>query len=227
MLSTKRQGFTLIELMLAMSFIGILLIAMAVSIINLTHLYSKGITIKSVNQAGRDLGVALRRDAANISVVTAPIVQPSDSGSGGLGRLCLGNYSYIWNSPDKLASKTAVNYADATTTPIVLARVVDGGGSYCQAVAGVYPVIVTKANATEMLPADNGDYALRSLTLDRVPPIGSAAKANMLYDLRYTIGTNEQGTIDTLDQSCKPPSAATGNFNFCSVNTFELIVRAG
>lgn len=227
---TNKNGFTLIELMLAMTFIAILMIAIAVSTIETMHLYSKGLAIKSVNQAGRDLGDSIRRDAASVGVVKSPIIQPDAPGAGGLGRLCLGGVSYLWNTPESLqqGSEKGVTYTDNTAKKIILARVVDAGGNYCTKAGEVYPIAVSSQAANEMLPSDNGDLALHSLTLDRVPPLTEASVPNeALYDIRYIIGTNDAGTINTGDLSCNPPSDANQNFNFCSINNFEMIVRVG
>lgn len=229
-MQTNSKGFTLIELMLAMTFIAILMIAIAVSTIETMHLYSKGLAIKSVNQAGRDLGDSIRRDAASVGVVKSPIIQPDEAGAGGLGRLCLGGVSYLWNKPDALqqGSTSGVAYSDDAARKIVLARVVDAGGSYCTKVGEVYPINVSSQTANEMLPSNNGDLALHSLMLDRVPPLSAVAVPNeALYDIRYTIGTNDAGTISTSDLSCNPPADMNQNYNFCSINNFEMIVRVG
>ena len=57
----KTKGFTLIELMLSMTFISILLVAIAVTIIQISNVYNRGITLKEVNQAGRSLSNELQR----------------------------------------------------------------------------------------------------------------------------------------------------------------------
>lgn len=210
------------------------MIAIAVSTIEVMHMYSKGLTIKSVNQAGRDLGDSIRRDAASVGVVKSPIIQPDDPAAGGLGRLCLGGVSYLWNTADALqqGSNTGVTYSDNTLKKIVLARVVDVGGNYCTKAGDNYPISVSSQTANEMLPSDNGDLALHSLTLDRIPPLDEVVVPNeAIYDIRYTIGTNDagtlNGTINTGDLSCIPPSDANQNYNFCSINNFEMIVRVG
>lgn len=230
MKSNHTAGFTLVELMISMSFLGILLVAMITSIIHISNLYNKGLTIKSINQAARDLGSAIKRDASNVSGVATPIVQPAE-GSYWLGRMCLGSYSYVWSPAAKLLDGTATKYQDDTSAPIVLARVPDGVGALCvrDIVSGKYPNTVKRSTAQEMLPSANGDYAIHDISLERIPPVGDAASAETLYDVRYTIGTNDNGAIDTVDQSCKPPSGGNinNNYNFCSVNSFELIIRAG
>jgi hypothetical protein len=193
-------------------------------------MYSKGLTIKSVNQAGRDLGDSIRRDAASVGVVKSPIIQPDAQGAGGLGRLCLGGVSYLWNTHDALqqGNTSGVAYSDNIAKKIVLARVVDAGGNYCTKAGETYPINVSSLTANEMLPSDNGDLAIYSLTLVRVPSLSAPSVPNeALYDIQYTIGTNDAGSINTGDLSCIPPSDANQNYNFCSINNFEMIVRVG
>lgn len=225
------SGFTLIELTLAMAFIGMLLIATVVTIMQVTNQYSKGITVKLINQAGRDLGDAIRRDAVNVAAIANPIVQPDSTHNGSLGRLCLGAYTYVWSSPEALQGEgglVATAYSDSGTPgkQIVLARVADSGGSLCQADAsGHYSTDIKQADSTEMLPNDKGDYAIHQVGIQTVPASGAAA-GTKLYDIQYTIGTNQQGTIDTTAK-CEPPNKNTNNFNFCAINNFEIMVQAG
>lgn len=58
----RRHGFTLIELMLAMAFVSVLLLAIATIAIQAGKLYNRGLTLKSINQSGREIGDILRRD---------------------------------------------------------------------------------------------------------------------------------------------------------------------
>lgn len=223
MTRTRNAGFTLIELMLSMTFIGMLLMATVVTIIQVTNQYSKGVTYKLINQAGRDLGSAIKRDAAGYSGVNTALVSPA-ANTGELGRLCLGSYTYVWSNPAKLRDGTATTYTD-TTDAIVMARVADSGGSLCATGGSSYSTAIDKASATEMLPNNNGSYAIHEVTLDRLPTGGSATSAS-LYNISYTIGTNDEGAINS-SLRCEAPDQATNNFNFCAINKFELMVQAG
>ena len=90
----RELGFTLIELLLAMSFLSVLLIAITTSTLQIIGLYTKGVTLKSINLAGRDGADSFRRDAL-ASADGIRYVSP-DKG-GGLGRLCFGTMSYVWS----------------------------------------------------------------------------------------------------------------------------------
>lgn len=119
---TKRQkGFTLIELMLAIGFVGSLLVLIALIIIQIMGLYNKGLTLKEVNEVSR---IVVRDMQQSISSADAfrlqylndddeptypktlqEAINPGDDGSevdyysnDAGGRLCTGVYSYIWNT---------------------------------------------------------------------------------------------------------------------------------
>lgn len=51
----KKSGFTIVEVTLAMAFLGILLILIAMVLVNISSLYQKGLVVKSVNSVGRGL----------------------------------------------------------------------------------------------------------------------------------------------------------------------------
>lgn len=50
-----KKGFTIIEVTLSMAFIGMLVIAIAMILVNILSLYQKGAVVKSVNSVGRGL----------------------------------------------------------------------------------------------------------------------------------------------------------------------------
>lgn len=224
--NASKTGFTLIELMLSMAFIGMLLVTMTLAVMYVSKMYSKGITLKSINQAGREIGAAIQRDAGNLAHISSYHVPQTAAGASKLGRLCLGAFSYVWSDPASLRDGSALKYKD-TSTQIVFARVEDGGGALCQysAVDSKYPDAVVQSKAKELLPNDTGEYAIHALTAKPLPAAGPIV-TERLFDIEYVIGTNEEGTIDAA-QTCVPPGGADNNFNFCAVNNFELIVRAG
>lgn len=53
--NNKQQGFTLIELMLAMAFFSSILLLATLLIMQTLNIYNKGITVKQINQVGRTL----------------------------------------------------------------------------------------------------------------------------------------------------------------------------
>ena len=228
-MKTKNSGFTLIELTLAMVFVSFLLISIALSTISAMKTYNFGLTLKGVNQAGRDIGDLLKRDSAVTSMPEKYFVEPSQS-SDHLGRLCLGSYSYIWGDPSKLQSGTGIKYTESGEDQIVLARVSDRSAIYCQADdKGKYRSDVSKNTtnqnvATELLKSVRNDLAVRDVDVNVIEVDGQSTK---LLSIKYVIGTNEKDTINTSSNTCKPPADAQSNFDFCAVNQFEVLIPLG
>ncbi len=220
-----RAGFTIIELMLAMTFVSFLLMAVALITVQVGNTYNRGLTIKSVNQAGRDVSDSLRRDIRAAKHSDIRFVAQTTAGAQNLNRLCLGHVSYIWNYGRAIYENSARTYSD-NGRPIVLARVNDASGAYCTQVGGAYPATVTRAAGSDLLEAESLDMALHQFTFS--PIVVDAASAQAAYHIAFTVGTNDQSVIDTSNQQCRPPEGGgEANFDFCAINRFETVIRAG
>lgn len=250
--NTRRQaGFTLIELSLAMTFVALLLLAIAMTLIQMTNTYSKGLTLRSVNQTARSLTTELRRDIAEASAFDLAATGASQryvqyktaTGSGEMvagGRLCLGTVTYVWNYAEALNSNAAevarlLNRYDADT-PVRFARVNDRGASLCAPGASDPDTLMTnfirKDDATELLVNNQSvDLALHAPAtgsfIEQAAQDKLGAVQQGLYVITLVIGTNEDGVIDTSNQTCRPPGDGVNNYNFCAINVFEIVARAG
>lgn len=224
------SGFTIIELMLAMTFLSMLLLAIALTTMQLSHIYTKGTTMREVNQVGRVVIDDFRRTFASSTPASSePITSDSERlryQTNGSGQLCLGTYSYIWNSPKSL--ETAANtlkYSDGST--IYMARVVDKSRNYCKAAAVPKPV---RSEATELLVSGDSNLVMRQLNVVSGASDLSSGKGQQLYALTFQLGTNtgDEAAVSSTS-SCKVPNDASGNGmqDYCSVNKFEIVVRAG
>lgn len=120
----KNQGFTLVELMLAMGFVGSLLVMIALITIQIMGLYNKGLTLKEVNQVSRMVVRDMQQSIASVDAfrlqykdgdtLRTPVTLAEIKNSGGNnidyysnpagGRLCTGQYSYVWNTGAALKS---------------------------------------------------------------------------------------------------------------------------
>ncbi|PID33139.1 hypothetical protein CR969_02250 [Candidatus Saccharibacteria bacterium] len=237
MTQKHRQGFTLIELMIAMAFVSVLLLAIAFTAIQAGRMYNRGMILRSVNQSGRDVSDMLRRDFLQsnrdqIVDVGGNIVITVNDGPAQSGRFCLGRYSYLWNSADTIDNPAAVSSNPAVVyddngQPINFVRVIDENGSLCRQVDGKYPNILSDpTRVTQILKtqSDQSDVVIAvhgvaiGLITDPADPEG-------LYSIRLTLGTSKQSEINTADQTCKPPSDSLANLDFCAINKFEMIVR--
>ena len=239
----RTKGFTIVELSLAMTFVSMLLLAIAMTAIQAGSLYNKGLVLESVNQAGRDIGDMLRRDFMQANAVriskgddpSSAVIWLKKGGQLYSGRVCLGGYSYLWNAPAVLNGKVSSD----ESTPVVrrsgklvnFVRVVDEGGILCTSVDRAQPTVINPSVPLVGLLDDKGNkgVVLAIHSLDVRALIYREDNAEAIYGINYTIGTSEtdemNGVINTADQSCKPPSDSASNNEFCAINQFEMIVR--
>lgn len=236
----RRYGFTLIELMLAMAFVSVLLLAIATIAIQAGKLYNRGLTLKSINQSGREIGDTLRRDflQANAGKISgnanSAVVMVQAGGADRSGRLCLGDYSYVWNVPKVVSGEVKAGAGIITEVggphsgrPINFARVIDPDGMLCQKnqTTGAYISTVATDKVTHLLkPAGSNDVVLAVHRMKAARVAGDSG-ADSLYRLEFVLGTSQLEAVNTANGTCKPPADDSENLDFCAINSFEMIVR--
>lgn len=254
----RAQGFTIIELMLAMAFVSFLLLAIAMTIIQIGNIYNRGLTLKEVNQAGRsiadelqrnissgssfkiDLGTGNRYQQEYAGIQSSYVVQINGSDEYG-GRLCLGQYSYIWNYGKYIASGySELNKYSGSNKTIRFVKVYDPNETYCEKDASdnliklpiEYSPPVGAGNSIqepiELLNSSEHDLALQSLKITTDNNTGLDLKTGQkLYNIEFVISTNKQEAINWGTETCKPPSDIDSNTDYCSINKFSIAVRSG
>lgn len=227
----KSRGFTLVELMLAMAFVAVLLMAIGATTTRITHIYTKGATLREVNQSGRSISDDIQRTVAS----TAPFkVSPANQADSkyitrdGGGRLCTGSYTYAWNygktkELSGIASQTTTVYNTYTSGSalIRLVKVDDSGGLLCVNPTSRIPA----AQATELLKAGDRNLAIQEWSVtagSRDDAIGQA-----IYAISFKLGTNDQAQLTASGQTCRPPNQGSGSDDFCAVNQFDIVIRSG
>lgn len=233
------KGFTLIELMLAMTFISMLLLAIALTIVQIANIYNKGIITKEVNQTSRaisdEFSLAMRSSG---SFSLDPSAHKYVSSPWG-GRLCVGQYSYIWNygkaltnqdvnrnqySGPNTAGNTVIS-GGITRYEISLVKAPDAGGSYCVPNGGgVYPKI-NPANAVELLRTGDHGLVLHNLTVTTATSGTDALSSQQLYKFSYTIGTSNIDALNSDQTLCKGPDEPGSDLNYCVVDQFTIVLR--
>jgi type II secretory pathway pseudopilin PulG len=109
-----KKGFTIIELMLAMSFLAVLLITIAILTIRIVSIYQKGLTIRAISSTGRQLIDDFTRSVATAQIVDTAnresyFIEKTDNididndgnsepGVQLFGAFCTGSFSYLWNT---------------------------------------------------------------------------------------------------------------------------------
>ncbi|USN96449.1 MAG: type II secretion system protein [Candidatus Nomurabacteria bacterium] len=236
----NRSGFTIIELTLAMTFVSVLLIVIALTVIQIITIYNRGLTMQQVDQAGRAISTDIRQTLSQsqpFSISTALCLQKQLGACGASandaygGRLCTGTYSYVWNLSDSLSHNIHVNvYDNGVNKEIRFIRVRDNGGRYC----ANPDAKINESDATQLLDK-GGHIALQSFNIAEIAKDPTTNEA--LYRVVMEIGTDDlstvdrtassSGAIDTIDTSCKPPSDSSSLQDFCAINHFDFTALAG
>lgn len=239
MMNRKEKGFTMIELMLAMTFISMLLVAIALTIVQIANIYNKGIITKEVNSSSQaisdELTLAMQSSSSFSLVPSAHKYVSSNWG----GRLCMGQYSYIWNYGKALASQdtnrnqysgpnTAGNTVISggiTRYEISFVKVPDAGGAYCVPdVTGAYPKI-DPSSAVELLRTGDHGLVLHNFTVTSTASGTDALSSQQLYKVSYTIGTPDINALNADQSLCKGPNQPGSDLNYCAVDQFTIVLR--
>lgn len=211
----KQQGFTLVELMLAMTFIAILLFMITLLVLQVSAIYNKGLTLRAVNEAGQLLSSEVQRRLNTASPASVEFTNDVD-GTG--GRLCAAGTVYAWNytqgAPGRLNQYPTPNEDDA----IGFIKFQGSREDFCER----RMAIPARAQTTDLLNSADTRLMIRdfSLTSEQL----AEDSTQTLYQVSLTIGTNTEDLIDSNGQ-CRPPS--DGGDEFCAVNEFSFTARAG
>lgn len=238
---SQSEGFTLIELILSMAFVAFLLLSIAMTIIQIGNIYNKGTTVKETNQAGRAVVNDLMRTfTESQSVDMSQNFKQFTAG----GRLCLGKYSYIWNTAAALdppagapTDTTLTEYAPSGGNPdtrqVHFVKVVDASRDYCNlnsAGNGFFLKNIRssdKANAQELLAI--GDHTL-NITRFSIPDaaiVRDTATNQVLYTVNFTIGSGKVSAMNETYTECRPPTDLLSDLTYCNVQSFSILVRVG
>lgn len=224
------RGFTLIELMLAMSFVSILLISIAMLTIQISHLYTRGLTMKEINQAGTEVSDDIRREIAEADIQGGVGVRVKNDGD--KRALCTGKYSYIVNGPSDIETNSSrlIKYQDGTVAR--LAKVNDLSGAYCTALPAPGPSL--PFGATELLGGGDRSLVVRNLAITPSSPpsvsqpFGSDyASGRMLYTVTLTLSTGDTSELNASASQCLPPSDVQSGAEYCAIDTFRIVARVG
>jgi type II secretory pathway pseudopilin PulG len=231
----NNRGFTIIELVMAMGFVSVLLIAIAMTVIQIGNIYNRGLTLKEVNQIGRSLTDELQRTISESSpfVVDTAAADTRYVVKDWGGRLCTGQYTYIWNYgsaiQDNVSTRLNLYAAPDASKIIRFIKVSDPNSSYCTEVDGAKKN-VEYSKAVELVNVSEHDLAVHNFTISSSASSKDDKTNQQLYNIKFTLGTNTSGTLNgltTSDVSCKAPSELGADPSYCSVSQFNIIALAG
>jgi type II secretory pathway pseudopilin PulG len=240
----KKSGFTLVELMLAMGFVSALLLAIAMTVIQIGNIYNRGITYKNVNQVGGSIANELQRTISSVkSFDVISTSGPNYVKTAVSGRLCTGEYSYVWNYGKYLKNPAAagtnfIKYQGLTVSDsphIYFAKVRDTNSSVCVKVGAAYPDI-NRSQTTELINSSQYDLSVHDFSIETTKDnlatvvvnedtAGDSATGQRLYSISFLLGTNNQDSLDA-NSKCRE-SGANADLTYCSVNRFNILARSG
>ncbi|MBR5418777.1 prepilin-type N-terminal cleavage/methylation domain-containing protein [Candidatus Saccharibacteria bacterium] len=209
-MKAEKKGFTLIELMLAMAFLGTMLVGIAALMMRITSIYQKGLSIRAINTNGREIISDLTRTITSspthlkvnptyqgneikTSDVLAALSQyyltleDSDQQYGGV--FCTGSFSYVWNTA------AAIKESREGSNDHVIKIHLAGGNDYI-------PKLARFADADRFACAVSGTGGVnktigegRSLTMDNITELISNDDMDLaLYNFRILPAVQNETT---------------------------------
>ena len=232
-IATYQKGFTLVELILSIAFLGVLILIAATVTLRIIHIYNQGVALKQINQAGRALVDDLNRLSAS-----GYSVRVADNGDSGYLCLTLANDDrvFVWNSLEKGLRDSPDPYTYPSTSTdahffvdgelVTLGRYDQPRESYCElAQGGVSGTDLTSYKPTPLLTPQ-----VRILSVD----ITSSDPKLKLTKVAFWLGTcdgsddcndNVPGTMPTFDTATSTWACQGGSIGaFCAVSKYETVI---
>lgn len=243
---TRNTGFTLIELMLSMTFVSVLLLTIALTVVQMSTTYNRGMTMKEVNQVSRDISDDLRRTVGGSTVfeiaqsgsnTTAYVTLTNADGKTVGGRLCTGSSSYIWNSAfaieRNLSELTKIRNASNAPTGngVSLYKVADADKRYCAwsgaALLNQHVTYSDSQNGRELLRVGDRSLGMQDFRVISTDTAQDQSIGQKIYTISYRIGTGATEAMNTDQSACLAPNQPNSNWTYCNVQQFGIVVRAG
>jgi len=220
-----KSAFTAVELIIALAFISSLLLVIAMTTIQISNMYNRGLTIKSVNQAGSTVVSDIQKSIqTSMTFNIDPLLTPKQYVFDAFGgRLCLNSYSYIWNYGKALNTGMATNRYSSGADVIRLVKVRDSGGAYCLNPSSN----IDPAGVIDLLASGDRTLALQSFEIKSSDTAYDKKTNSRLYTINLRIGTNKPENLNSDYYSCLEPGNPGSDLSYCSVEMFTFAVASG
>jgi prepilin-type N-terminal cleavage/methylation domain-containing protein len=244
----SKKGFTMVELMMAMTFVAILVVAITVLVMNIQGIYRRGVAMREVNSTSRSIVDDITRAIAGApsTADTAHAVEFINGTRVEGGVFCSGFYSYIWKQADFLwnagdnTGGGAVAVNGSKDFRLLKARDVGRhlcqpsslGLSSCPNNAGklLCPVAGSpNLSATETVELiSTGGLELALFDFDIFNPAKSNITGQVFYAGSFILGTprgaNVLGGLVSAEVCDAPNTSGDSAFDFqyCSINKFNF-----
>ena len=236
MIQSNKKGFTIVELMLAMTFVSLLAVGISVAIIQMSDLTTKGNTLRELNTINRAVNDDFKRSFNSSGLISGWGVSTNHSTSAGdnvyfvkannAGAFCSGKFSYLWNNGQHLSTgiltpgaTVGVRYAGAGArdTSIRLIRVNDRTRLYCRNLSS-WTSIPRGSGTVEVFSA--GETNMMLFDIDFRKNRESVATGQSIIQISYTLGTaRDDGR--TRFQNCE----GSNDDIRCAAGQFTTVVR--
>ena len=205
-MSDKERGFTITEMMVAMAFLTFMLIFLMTAIVQVVRIYNKGLSIRQINQAGRQFAEDFTRTARYGSTPTYNAT---------LKRICVNGVTYAWNlydptTPAAMAAANRNRYISAPGEAISMVRVSDGGGTLCGGGD------INKSVSQEVISTD---INVKSVSF-------TTREAGRIVDVSVVFSTGGQNAPTTITPGPPPTFRCAGGTDgsFCAFGEFNATV---
>ena len=246
-MNRSKKGFTIIEFVLALAFIGIILVSICLITIQITGIYQKGLALRAVNSVGRQIlddmtkviaGSPItvdinptQKDVTNDNVLDARakyFYVKEVSGTSGKrqasGIYCTGSYDYVWNTAETLSDATNTNAILVNNVKYKLVRIPDTSRELCATVASggqISSAKITESTAIELINSDEADLAIYDLTV--YPGIQSSTTRQAIFPVSFILATRKGGiNINSNGDFCtgknKPYNDEDANNEYSSID---------
>ena len=248
----QKKAFTIVEFLLAMTFLATLLMGIATLTMRVLDIYRKGLSMRAINSNGR----AVYRDYyneiyMNVNTVDKNNITTTKHVQAG-GVFCTGSYSYIWNTAPAIeAVRKDESYLNSMLTIngkyYKFARIPDTEREACAhtAIEGnpttdgkLTNIHITfddphNDRVVNLISDDESDLALYDFSV--LPATQNEKTGSIFYAGTFTIATMSGG-VNVLSSGdfCTGSDqmfgddveAFSGDFNYCAVNKFNFAMRA-
>lgn len=231
----NKKGFTLVELMLAVAFLGTLLLSIAMLTIQLINIYTKGSTMRSINTTASSIIKDLR-SSVGYSENIPDILDAKDSrenffwrndakaSESTYGMFCTGTYTYVWNYRDAMLNyredktngdyfKIGIGTDESKATGYALAKVYD---SKCNSFNKVVKDAKTTPGSSPIIMVGKTE----NLTVLVDGRKGSEGTDLALYDFSVLTATRSQVTGRAIYDISFVLGTMQGNINVTSSNDY-------
>lgn len=197
MTNKKQAGFTLIEMMLTMAVVSFMLLFVVAAILQATRLYTKGLSIRQINQTGRQIFDSLGKSMR----YAKPTYLPANK------RICVGGITYAWNVEGEASTVYKNRLDDSTVLRFV--SVQDATGSYCE--------------ASPSLPNIPRAKSVDLVGFDTTPLYFSVTSNGKLWDIRLVLST-AGSNLAIPDATTASGYSCNAQNQFCAFGDFETTV---